>query len=866
MAEAGTGAASGAAARYALGVAASSDNHPAVAAQHLRAALRCLGDPGGPADAAELRARIMLTLAWAEAERGHIDTGFALLDQAEGLIPPELAGVTGLLHGERGLLLRRTGHDEAALVQYDAAIAALEGQDLAEDLAKALSNRSLVHLAAARVAPARADLTRSVRIANRVGLPLPAAVATHNLADLDLLRGDIPAALQGYGAAERVYTALAPGKLATLGLDRARALLAAGLFGDADRQLAVALRQAREQRLTHVYARALFLRAEAALIAGQPAAAARWADRARARFLRRGNHRQAALASLIALRARQVALRGRQASAIPGAELAGQAPAAGGPALSGQAGELAAALRELGLAEDARVAGLVTARALIAAGRAGEARQALRRAGRPRGTDRLDTRMLYRLTQAELARAAGDAAAAARALRAGMATLHRYRARLGCLDLQTGAAVHGRDLARAGLAAALASGTPADVFRWSELSRAQALLLPPARPPDDPAATAALEQLRQVRRSARAAELAGRPSGTPRGMEAQLQEQIRSSAWTASGQPASSAAAPVTLGALRAELGLAAMIVYLRDGAALYALAVTRRAARIVGLGRYARVEEALLRVRADLDAQAGRTLPPRLAAGVAAAAARDRARLCAMLLSPVASLVGDRDLVIVPTGLLVTVPWAALAGAGRPVTVAPSATTWQHARRKGDTVRLDGSATAVLAAGPGTQRSAAEIAQIATLRPGAAVLTDGAANPAATLAAMDGTSVAHLAAHGTHQPDNALFSALELSGGPLMGYDLQRLKAAPALAVLSCCDLGLADVRPGDEALGMVTALLHAGTRTVVASVTQVPDDTAMRVMTGLHAALRRGMPPAQALAQATRDEPSGFVCFGAG
>jgi CHAT domain-containing protein len=50
------------------------------------------------------------------------------------------------------------------------------------------------------------------------------------------------------------------------------------------------------------------------------------------------------------------------------------------------------------------------------------------------------------------------------------------------------------------------------------------------------------------------------------------------------------------------------------------------------------------------------------------------------------------------------------------------------------------------------------------------------------------------------------------------------------------------------------------------VASVTQVADDTAMRVMTGLHAALRRGMPPAQALAQAIRDEPSGFVCFGAG
>jgi hypothetical protein len=39
-------------------------------------------------------------------------------------------------------------------------------------------------------------------------------------------------------------------------------------------------------------------------------------------------------------------------------------------------------------------------------------------------------------------------------------------------------------------------------------------------------------------------------------------------------------------------------------------------------------------------------------------------------------------------------------------------------------------------------------------------------------------------------------------------------------MVVLSSCDLGLADVRPGDETFGMVTALLTAGAGTVVASV----------------------------------------------
>src|ERR1700733_4532565 len=453
----------------------------------------------------------------------------------------------------------------------------------------------------------------------------------------------------------------------------------------------------------------------------------------------------------------------------------------------------------------------------------------------------------------------------ARALRAGMATLHRYRARLGCLDLQTGAAVHGQDLARAGLAAALTNGSPASVFRWSEVARAQALLLAPARPPDDPAAIASLEQLRQVRLATRAAELAGRPSGTLRGMEGRLQRQIRQNAWSVSGQPGP-VASPATIGAIQSELGTAVMVIYLRDKDTVSALTVTRHSARVIAIGRYTRIEEALLRVRADLDAQAGRVFTATLAAAVTAASAQDGARLATLLLGPIESLTRGLDLIVVPTGLLITVPWAVVAGSGRPGTVAPSATSWLQARRRDDTVRLDGTATTLLASGPGTQRGQAEVTQIARLRPGATVLTGQAATPAATLAAMDGASVVHVAAHGTHQPDNALFSGLELSGGPLMGYDLQRLKAAPALAILSCCDLGLADVRPGDETLGMVTALLHAGTRTVLASVAQVADDMAMRVMTEVHAALRRGVPPAQALAQATRGEPSGFVCFGAG
>lgn len=862
-------------ARHAAGVASSADGRPAAAVRQLRTALREAGS--GP-ETAHLRGRILISLAWAEAERGNVDLGFRLLNEAEPLIPARHRGV---LHGQRGLLLRRTGRDEPAIGQYDAAIALMRERSEPEDLAKALSNRALVHLAAGRVGASRADLTRSAKIADRHGFPLPAAVATHNLGDLELLRGDIPAAMRAYSAAGRVYRLLAPGKLATLEIDRARGLLAAGLYGEADRELEQAMGQAQRQRLSHTYADALLARAEAALIAGRPEAAVRWSRRARHRFLRRDNARRAALASLVELRAEQ-ALAESPAScaepAGPARPAREQAPLTSPPSkpatatrrtitpavLAERANELAQHLAGLGLAEDARVAALLAGRALIWAGRPDAAAEQLRRHGHPARLDRLDTRLLWRLTRAELAAATHQPALATRQLSAGMAALRRYRAQLGCLDLQTGASVHGADLARKGLAAALAGGSVPAVFRWSELARAQALLLAPVRPPPDSQAAAALEQLRQVRHAAREADLAGRPAVRLRARAAALQRAIREHAWWAAGPGA--AARPAGIGPVRAALAGRAMVVYLRSGARLCALVLTGSSARLVALGPMAIAERAVLALRADLDAQTGRTLPAGLARSVMRAARRDAVAVADAALGPLLPLIADRELVVVPTGLLVTVPWAVLPGcAGRAVSVTPSASTWLAARARIAGQPPGQRVTALVAAGPGNRRGAAEAAMIAALHPGARVLTGDAATPAATLAGLDGVGLAHIAAHGQHEPDNALFSALDLAGGQLMGYDLQRV-AAPGTVVLSCCDLGLADVRPGDETLGMATALLAAGAGTVVASVTRVGDDTALAAMTALHTALVRGVPPASALAGALAGQSAGFVCFGAG
>jgi CHAT domain len=838
---------------HAAGMASSDNGRPALAVRQLRAGLRLVDDGAVAADPAlaEIRGRLLVSLAWAESERGRVNVGFQLLDQAERLIP---SGQRPVLLGQRALLLKRNGHNDQALRLFDEAVSSLSEQTRPLDLVKALNNRSIVHLEAGHVRLARADLRGCGQIAERHGFSVQAALSRVNLGCLDVLAGDLPSALRAFGSARLEYEALASGRLPALGVERARALVAAGLFAEADCELAAAAEGAARQRLSHTYADALQIRAEAALLAGRPGAAAEWARQARAVFLERDNTRRAALATLLELRADHAA---------GGADGAGP-----DTAIAARAQTLAARLSRLGLPEDARVAGLIAVRALVAAGLAGRAERIITRQGPPGRSDRLDTRLLWRLARAELATAAGRRGEASQHLVAGMAALHRHRTQFGCLDLQTGAAVHGKDLARAGLGAALASGSVAAVYRWSERARAQALLLPPVRPPDNPSAAAALEELRQVWYALREAQLAGRPASGLRGRAVALQRTVREHSWSVPGRRDTRGPALASFAAVKEGLAEAALVVYVRDGSTLWALLVVDGSASLVPMGSYRAAEEAVLRLRADLDAQAGRAMPRRLADAVHTATRRDADALAATVLDPLLRLVGDHDLVVVPTGILVTVPWLLLPGCGgRPVTVTPSATAWLAALG-----RLREHATALrgptlLVAGPRNDRGEAEVRAIAALRPHATVLTGAAATPSATLAALDGVTVAHLAAHGQHQAENALFSTLELAGGPLMGYDLQRIGEAPPMVVLSSCDLGLADVRPGDETFGMATALLNAGSATVVASVSRVADETAMAVTTGYHRAIGAGRSPAAALATAVPAAlPAGFVCFGTG
>jgi CHAT domain-containing protein len=172
-----------------------------------------------------------------------------------------------------------------------------------------------------------------------------------------------------------------------------------------------------------------------------------------------------------------------------------------------------------------------------------------------------------------------------------------------------------------------------------------------------------------------------------------------------------------------------------------------------------------------------------------------------------------------------------------------------------------------VLIAGPRLRHAQAEIREIATLRPGSTTLAGMEATTRAALKARDGAAIAHLACHGHFRSDSPLFSSLELADGPLNVYELQNLRRTPEVVVLSACELALSRLHPGDELLGLATALLGMGTRTIIASVVLVPDATARRLMLALHRNLLAGNRPALALAQAqARVAAPGFICLGDG
>ncbi|MEZ5194418.1 MAG: CHAT domain-containing tetratricopeptide repeat protein [Nocardioides sp.] len=777
-----------------------------------------------------LAAQIEVSLAYVNAETGQGDEGLRLCRQA--LSRPTISARTrGIARSQAGLLLMRRGDAKRALVEFSAAVEALEEEP--EYAARAHLNRGNVYLQQGQTALAHADFERSLAYAD--GLPSAVAKAQHNLGYTDLLRGDLVSALRLMEAAYPVLSELSPVYRAVVSQDRAEALITAGRPSEGLSLLRSSVRACAARRLRQFQGEAELALARAAMDT-DPREAARAARQAARVFAAHGSTTWALRADAVA--SWRGCIRGLRQ-----------------PELVERADELLPQLRRERLPREVALVDLYAARVHV---RRGELAAAAQRLGRVRlgPSDPIGARLLRHEVRADLERARGRRTRSFAELRDGLAELQAWQASFGSLDLQSGVVGHGRQLAVDGLRMAVEDGRPDVLFEWSERARTLVTNVIPVRAPADETVSAELAELRWLQ----AQEPDPRTREGRRATE--LQQRIREHAWY--GEGSGQVAEPASLGQLQAGLGAEiALVAYLVAGDRLVALTVTEAATQVRDLGHRARLDTVLGGLFPDLD-MAGSDLPPTFAAPVRGQLTDRLGRLAGLLVDPVLEVVGDRRLVLTPSGALAGIPWPLLRGlVGRPVTVAQSATSWLA--RQGVPLRAD---RAGFVAGPRVPRALAEIEAAATGWPAADLLSGAEATAAAVSELAGRVDVLHVSAHGRHSAENPMFSGVELVDGPWFGYDIDQLPGVPDVVLLSACELGRSTVRYGEELVGMTAAWLHAGVRTVIASSAAVHDEVAHDVLVEVHRALGRGHDPAAALASAvpvpTSDAPPApFVCF---
>lgn len=140
------------------------------------------------------------------------------------------------------------------------------------------------------------------------------------------------------------------------------------------------------------------------------------------------------------------------------------------------------------------------------------------------------------------------------------------------------------------------------------------------------------------------------------------------------------------------------------------------------------------------------------------------------------------------------------------------------------------------------------EVEGISSLFPSKVVLSGKEAEEDAGRRLAPSGQVVHLACHGEFFPSRPLDSTLYLSRGAstdgklraaeILGLDLKKSR----LITLSGCETGRFDVGPGDDPVGLGTAFLHSGARSLLVSLWKVEDQATAQLMERFYREWLRG------------------------
>lgn len=792
---------------------------PRRAVRTLWRALHLVPPSDQPATAEENAVRVacLLTLAVAEYQLDGLPAAVSRLEEAHRLAgaEPELVA---RWRCQRGLILGRSGDLATAATELAVVVEQPHWFTPAEQGAIRL-NRGMVFQWLGRPADAAVEFEAAAQLATDSGNQRQAFMAEHNRGYALYLTGDLPGALATMAAADGMEADVFRG---TALYDRGLVLHEAGLLDEAVAALDQALAACRPRQDRLLRAEIDMQRARTLLLAGEYADAANAARSARSRFLRLGLDGPAAQADLI-LRDSDLATGRRLQQAATAARSDEQvAVARGDPELQARAV-------------------VVTAEAEARLGRPAEARLALLRYPNASFGLVLNLRRAYAAAVTDLAagRSPGRRlAAAASALAASQATS-------ASLDSRAARKVQSLRLEQLDVDRATQRG-PRDML--ATLERWSSLRLPVVQPPADSHQAELTQRLRALSQAIRE-EPAGAEAAARRAESTRLQRELTDLGLAQRQEEAGAAELPHLADALAQLAGADRDLLWFfpHDGA-VWGVGVVGGRRRLARLEDLDRCLERTLRLRADLRAVVYQPSGP-LHAAIAGSLGSGLAWLDSTLLKP--WRVRSAGLVVIGTHAVASVPWAMLPSlVGVPVTVARSATEWAGRRTAARTQQVR------VLTGPGLVHAEAEGVQVAAAWPGARLLSGGRATDLTS--ALAEADLVHVAAHGQHRGDSPLFSSLRMADGDVYAHELPAGQVTAGHVVLSACDVGSTQVRPGDEPLGLANTLLSLGVRSVVAAVAPVPDDDAVALMSTYHRALAAGLPSDEALASAA---PGGSV-----
>ena len=808
-------------AQWVRGLALHELDQPAAAVDAFRIAID-LSIVCGSADA---QARARANLAISLAQLGRPDEAQSELGVALAIAPPSALGLVTSL---AALLEQRAGHHDDALRLYADALPLLEHVGDRGSIGVVHLNRGVLHAYRDQLGKALQDYARAERIAEEEGMALLSAMAAHNLGFAEGRRGRLADALLALDRARVRYEQLdaPPRQLPVLYTDRAEVLLLAGLTIDARAAAETAVESLSEGGNIADLTEARLVLARAYLAAGDLVEAKRQATAAARGFRATRRPTWAALAIYVGLHA-DLGLLDPQL----------QPPAR----LIERCDRLAKMLLRDGWPLEARDVRTWAARLAFERGDLDRGRVELvaAHAINVRGAGGHRARLCYADALALVSD--GDVSGAYRALRRGISEIHRLGSRTGATEVRVEAVRFAVELAQLGVDLALRSGRANQVLGWAERQRATTLHFPRVLPPEESDLTLELARMRR--------ELSvGVVDGGPRrhsgragssAVEQSIREQSMRLRSTSERLPT------LSITAIRSTLRGRTLIEFVESGGVLHAVVVTAMGTRLEALGPIdvaTNAKDFLLFGLRRLALTAHARVPSALASVQRAAGELDQ-----LLFGRLD--VADGPVIIVPTGRLHGIPWLALASLqARDVVVAPSAATWLRAESIGTRPRD----RLLFVAGPTLPGAVAEVGKLAKQYGDAVVLTGEHATVASALVEIERADLVQIAAHGRFRADSPMFSNLQLWDGPLTLYDLERLRAAPEVVVLSACEAASVRVYTGDELLGTATALLALGVRTIVAPVLPVPDDITGTLMVAMHGWLRAGAPPAEALRRA--------------